>query len=122
VFYETKYKPVKYTEYFNTSTVSISFQYKLVSLQTGEIIKTDIIERTSKDEVLYARYDGNANDLYPANQTGVNLSRQDRQSLIAMLNGRQQLRNTTELSNELFNAISSTVSSSIGTEMLRLVP
>jgi hypothetical protein len=60
--------------------------------------------------------------LYPANQTGVNLSRQDRQSLIAMLNGRQQLRNTTELSNELFNAISSTVSSSIGTEMLRLVP
>jgi hypothetical protein len=102
--------------------VSISFQYKLVSLQTGEIIKTDIIERTSKDEVLYARYDGNANDLYPANQTGVNLSRQDRQSLIAMLNGRQQLRNTTELSNELFNAISSTVSSSIGTEMLRLVP
>lgn len=122
VFYETKYKPVKYTEYYNTSTVSISFQYKLVSLQTGEIIKTDIIERTSKDEVLYARYDGNANDLYPANQTGVNLSRQDRQSLITMLNGRQQLRNTTELSNELFNAISSTVSSSIGTEMLRLVP
>lgn len=122
VYYETRYKPVKYTEFYNSSSVSISFQYKLISLQTGEIIKTDIIERSVRDEVLYARYDGNANDLYPASQTGVNLSRQDRQSLTSMLNGRQQLRNTTELSNDLFNQVTTVVTKNIGGEMLRLVP
>lgn len=122
VYLETRYRPVKYTEYFNTATVGLSFQYKLISMQTGEIIKTDIIERSNKDEVIYARYDGNANDLFPANQTGVNLNRQDRQALQSMINGRQQLKNQTELSNDLFNAVSSHVSRTIGTEMLKLVP
>jgi len=122
VYFETRYRPVKYTEYFNFSSVNVSFQFKLISLQTGEIIKTDIIERNSQDEVIYGRYDGSASDLFPAAQAGVNLNRQDRQALQTMLNSRQQLRNQTELSNELFNAVSSQISRTIGSEMLKLVP
>jgi len=121
IYYDTKYKPVKYTEYFNSASASVSFQYKMISLQTGELIKVDIIEKTANDEVVYARYDGGSADLYPANQTGVSLNRNDRQALVSLLNGRQQLRNNTEISNELFNSVSSQVSSAISAEMFNLV-
>jgi hypothetical protein len=52
----------------------------------------------------------------------VNVSRQERQALMAVLNGRQQLRNTGELTNEALNEISSQLSSVIRNTMLSLVP
>lgn len=120
-YYETRYKPVSYTEYSNSNSCSVSFQYKLINLKTGELIKTDIIEKSVIDEVSYAKYDGNTNELYPANGKNVNFNQNDRRYLMNLLNGRQEPRQTGELSNELFNVISKQLSSEIGNTVKTIV-
>jgi len=112
-YFETKYKKTSYIEYYNESRCSLSFQYKLISLSTGELLKTEILERNSKDEVLYATYQGDAGNLYPSSQSGPNLNAQDRKSLMAQIQGRQQLKSPTELSNDLFDTLSRNMSSQI---------
>lgn len=120
-YYETRYKPVTYTEYYNSTSCSVSFQYKLINLSTGEIIKTEIIEKTITDEVTYARYDGSVNDLYPSAGNTVSLNAQDRRNLQNMMSARQETKPLGELSNELFNIISKQMSSEIGNAVLKIV-
>jgi hypothetical protein len=120
-YYETRYKPVSYTEYTNSSSCSVSFQYKLINLQTGEIIKTEIIEKSLTDEVVYGKYDGNVSELYPSNGQTVSLNQQDRRSLQNKMSSRQDVRPVSELSNDLFNNISQQMSSEIGAVVQKLV-
>jgi hypothetical protein len=120
-YLETRYKPVTYTEFSNSNSCSVSFQYKLINLKTGELIKTDIIEKTAFDEIAWVKYDGKASELYPANGNNVNFNQNDRRALVNMINGRQELRPTGELSNELFNTISKQMSDQIGTTVKNIV-
>ena len=121
VSFETKYKKTRYTEYYNSNNCSVSFQYKLISLGTAEIMKTEIIEKNNKDEVLYARYDGDANSLLPAAANGPNLNNADRNALQSMLKGRQELRSMGELTNELFDSVSKQMSKEIGSVVAGIV-
>jgi curli biogenesis system outer membrane secretion channel CsgG len=116
-YYQSRYKPVKYTEYYNKNTCSVSFQYKLISLKTGEIIKTEIIQKTIDDEVLYGKFDGEITGLYPAHQNGPNLNVNEKRALNALMNGNQQMRNFSEVSNDLF----SEVTTKMKTEVARVV-
>lgn len=112
-YMQSRYRPVTYTEYYNSNTCTVSFQYKLVNLKTGEILKTEIIEKEVSDEVLYGRYDGNAGTLVPAGQSGPNLNISDRKALQSLMGGRQDLKSSSELSNSLFGNISNQLSSTI---------
>lgn len=120
-YMETRYKPTTYTEYFNSSSCSVSFQYKLINLKTGEIIQTEIIDKSAQDEVIYGRYEGNANELFPATTNGVNLNPNDRNALVNMMRGRQELRSGNDLSNGLFNTISQQMSQQIGAKVQQIV-
>lgn len=120
-YLETRYKPVTYTEFTNSNSCTVSFQYKLINLKTGELIKTEIIEKTAIDEVAWVRYDGKASELYPANGKNVNFNQNDRRNLMNMLNARQEPRSSGELSNELFNTISRQLSDQIGTTVKNIV-
>ncbi|MEZ4799487.1 MAG: CsgG/HfaB family protein [Flavobacteriales bacterium] len=121
VYFDTKYKPVTYNTYSNTNTVSVSFQYKLINLSTGELIKTEIIEKSVIDEVNYGSYSGNVNDLYPANGNVVNFNQQDRRYVQNLMSARRELKPTSELSNELFNVVTNQMSSQIQKEVLKIV-
>jgi hypothetical protein len=112
-YFETRYKPVTYTQFTNSNSCSVSFQYKLINLKTGELIKTDIIEKSVIDEVNYASYGGNLNDLYPANGNNVSFNQNERRSMLNMMSARQELKPTGELSNELFNVVSKQLSGEI---------
>ncbi len=112
-YFQSRYKPVKYTEYYNKNSCTVSFQYKLISLQTGEIIKTEIIQKTIEDEVLYGKYDGEIASLYPAHSNGPNLNANDKRALNALMNGNQQMRNFSELSNDLFDQVTAKMSSEV---------
>ena len=112
-YYQSRYKPVKYTEYYNKNTCTVSFQYKLISLKTGEIIQTEIIEKTIDDEVLYGKFDGEVNTLYPAHSNGPNLNGNDKRALNSLMNGNQQMRNFSELSNDLFGQVTSKMKSEV---------
>jgi tetratricopeptide (TPR) repeat protein len=117
----TKYKKTTFTEFYNSNSCTVSFQYKLINLKTGEIIKTEIIQKELADEVIYGRYEGDINSLFPAGQNGVNTNPGDKRALMNMMNARQQVKSSSDLSNELFGNISSQLSKTIGQTVREIV-
>lgn len=112
-YYQTKYKPTTYTEYYNSSSVSVSIQYKLIDLTTGQIIKTEIINKEVKDEVLYGKYNGELANLFPAAQYGPNLNSNDKRALNSLFQARQVLKSPAEISTNLYNTVSTQMTQSI---------
>jgi tetratricopeptide (TPR) repeat protein len=119
IYYETRYKPVTYTEYTAANSVMITFQYRLLSLETGEVLVSRIVERESKDGIHYAAYDGNAAMLYPASGSARNASNAAKRQLDNTLRARRNLKSSTELSNALFSSISSELSREVSDYMSR---
>ena len=113
-YMQTMYRPSSYTEYYNSENITVSFQYKLTNIKTGEIMATEIIERTLEDEIIYGRFDGDANALWPAGQGGPNMNHSDKRALMAMMNGRQELKPFSELSNQLFDTVAKQVGTAVG--------
>jgi hypothetical protein len=64
---ETKYvyDKIYYTNYKGYTQVNASFQYILVSTETGEVLDSGIEEELFRSEVNYSTYPGNYNNLYP---------------------------------------------------------
>jgi curli biogenesis system outer membrane secretion channel CsgG len=112
-YMQTLYRPVSYTEYYNSNACTVSFQYKVTNIKTGEIIATEIIEKTLNDEVIYGRFDGDVNTLWPAGQGGPNMNQNDKRALLAMMNARQEVKTSGELSNTLFNQLSTQMTGAI---------
>jgi tetratricopeptide (TPR) repeat protein len=113
-YYELRYKPVTYREHSGSSSVRISFQYKMISLETGEILFSKIVEREARDDVSFITYEGNGAQLYPANGNTRNTSPSAKSNLDRQLKGARNLKSTTELSNSIF----STISNQVGSEVL----
>jgi tetratricopeptide (TPR) repeat protein len=112
-YMQTLYRPCTFTEYYNSNSCTVSFQYKLTNIKTGEIIATEIIEKTLTDEVIYGRFEGDVNTLWPAGQGGPNTNQSDRKALLAMMNARQEVKSSAELSNSLFNQVSTQMTGAI---------
>ncbi|MFM9005180.1 MAG: hypothetical protein ACKOSR_06720, partial [Flavobacteriales bacterium] len=120
-YMQTLYRPVKFKEYYNANSCSISFQYRLTNIKTGEIIATEIIEKSFRDEVIYGRYDGDVKSLWPAGQCGPNMNQNDRRALQAMMEARQELKPSAELSNALFNEVSGQLTNAINKAVMEIV-
>lgn len=101
--YITKYKPVNYTEYYANRTVSLSVQVKLVSLETGEILFTDIFKQTEQDQIEYVSYQGKKDKLLPTKNNAVNTSNYAYKKLQNKIKGRQTLQTESELANAVFD-------------------
>lgn len=103
---ETKYKKVKYTNYTKTVDIRIEFKYKVISLQTSEVLLSDIIELSSGDRTSYSTYDGDFKRLYPLSQSGVDKNKYSINKLRSQFTERRKLKTEDELSNDLFKNIS----------------
>jgi tetratricopeptide (TPR) repeat protein len=120
-YMQTLYRPCSYTEYYNSNSCTVSFQYKLTNIKTGEIIATEIIEKTLNDEVIYGRFDGDVNTLWPAGQGGPNMNQNDRRALLAMMSARQDVKSSGELSNTLFGQLSTQMSGALDNAVKEIV-
>jgi tetratricopeptide (TPR) repeat protein len=120
-YMQTLYRPCTYTEYFNSNSCTVSFQYKLTNIKTGEIIATEIIEKTLNDEVIYGRFDGDVSTLWPAGQGAPNMNQNDRRALLAMMSARQDLKSAGELSNALFGQLSTQMTTAIDVAVKEIV-
>ena len=103
---KTKYKKVNYTYYAKSVDVHIQFQYKVISLQTSEVLLSDIIELSSKDNVSYSYYSGDSKKLHPMISTGVDKNKTSINKFRAQFSKRRKLKSEQELSTELFKSIS----------------
>lgn len=113
----TQYKPVKYNQYTGSSSVVLTFQYKLLSLETGEVMLSQLMEREAKDDINYATYDGNTSMLYPANGDNRNASAAAKRGLDNLLRARRTLKNESELSSALFGNVSTEIAGQISNYM-----
>ena len=117
--YETRYRKVTYQEYKRTRAVDLTIQIQLISLETGKTEMSEMLKRSSRDEIEYARYSGNANKLHPANSSG---NRGSRTGLSRKLNGRTELQSESSMVDELVLDCSKGVRNLVETELKRLVP
>lgn len=118
----TQYRPVKYTEYYQENKVSVSVSYKLVSLETGEVLVSKVVDRESADHAYYASYDGAKDNLLP-NQSGkVDLSDRGRRDLNGLLNAPREVKPMASLSGEVLRQSCSGISSVIQQELASKLP
>lgn len=113
VFYETRYKPVSYTEYYNLNEVSLSFQFKAVSLETGEILFSDVVQKKEDSQIHYASYEGEATKLYPSKDNKVVTSSRDRRQLLNLVRSSREIKSVTELSNDAYREAAQEVASDL---------
>ena len=109
---------VYYYEYEQTNTVTLTFQYQLISTLTGEVLLSDLVEITKRDELNNATFNGDTRYLYAGywrNQykrdqsdrrfSGYN----EKKELDQKLNASKTIKSTDELTNDAFDAIGNKV-------------
>lgn len=119
---ETRYKPVKYAEFYQENKVHFSFSYKLVSLETGEVLVSRVIEDTADDHIYYATYDGDKTNLYPERNGVVNTARNERNQLSSLLTASREMKSMSVLANELMNRTSSSMATAIQRDLASKMP
>ncbi len=69
-YYQTYYKRVNYWEFEGASAVFAEVQYQLISAETGEVVKADVLRQKNSDYVNYVQYKGNYKNLYGGKYSG----------------------------------------------------
>ena len=113
-YYETKYRSVGYTEYYQSTEASMSFTLKLVSMETGAILSSETVESFSSDAIRYLKYGGNMGKLYPAYPNGaVNASSHAHSGLMQLWGSRSSMKNDNIMVDENTKKISAKIQSEI---------
>jgi len=117
------YSKAYYYEYQQESTVSCTFQYQLLSTATGEVLISDIIELSERDEINYATFNGDSRLLiagYWKNQYRNDPSDrqfssiQQKRELDNLLRGRREITPIDKLTTSAYNGVGSKVARSVG--------
>ncbi|MCB0795147.1 MAG: hypothetical protein KDB88_10450 [Flavobacteriales bacterium] len=121
-FYETKYRPASYTEFHIENKVVSSISIKLVSLETGEVLLSRVIDEEAKDHAYYATYSGNKDALVPMQNGVAATSDRARRELHGLLNAPQQARSTAELSTDVLRKAGDRIAAYVEQEIGRILP
>ena len=118
----TKYKAARYTEYYQENKVSCSFSYKLVSLETGEVLLSKVVDRSKDDHAWYATFDGERNSLFPALNGVVDPNRSAHQQLQKLLGASHDVKTTGILGNDVLREATQGMSSEVQRELVSKLP
>ncbi|MEO7080761.1 MAG: CsgG/HfaB family protein [Flavobacteriales bacterium] len=120
--YVTRYKPVNYTEFYKENKAVISFSFKLVSLETGQVLLSKVVEREADDHAWYANYTGDAKALYPKQNGAVDTRSNARRDLTSLLSAPREVKTTAALGNELLRSTSAVTAGTIQQELASKLP
>lgn len=116
------YHKTTYNEFNQQRSISCSFQFKLISAETGAVLVTDAIQITASDAIHYAIYEGNKRNLYSgyweakekdSPNDEVKKSDSEKRELDNLLNGRTQLKSWDVLKQEVNQSIAQKVAQKI---------
>ena len=112
--YETKYRSVGYTEYYQSAEASMSFTLKLISMETGAILSSETVNSSNSDHVRYIKYGGQSRYLYPARSNGsVNTSLSAHNQLMSLIGERRDIKDDNAMVDDITKVIASKVLSEI---------
>lgn len=122
--YETKteYDKITYKEYKMTRTVDMTVTYKLVNGRTNEIYKTNSKTIQTRDDIYYAKFTGDVNNLVPgywkdiktsSPEDNINDNTNAINELKSLLNARSQIKDYNTLSGEATDGVAVEVSQAV---------
>lgn len=94
---QVRYRPVKFLRYTQRNRTVASISYRLVSLETGQVLFSNVVEREMADEVDHASYKGNVAALYPVLNGVLDTRVAARRELQSLFTANTQLRSVEEL-------------------------
>jgi tetratricopeptide (TPR) repeat protein len=121
-YYETVYDKIRYEEYMGSNSVQVSFQFQLISTESGEILLSKLINSNRKDAVHFAETNVNHRKVVPGNWRWENKaspsdvvddSYTQKRALRNLFKANKNLRTVSELSNDIYLDISKQVSQMI---------
>ncbi len=121
-YYVTKYKPVRYSEYYQENKAYVSFNFRLVSLETGEVLASQVVDRQSDDHAYYATYDGNRDLLFPAMNGMADPRDRARRELRDLLNAPREVKSAATLGGELTRAATNQLAQMVQQELSAKLP
>lgn len=121
-YYETKYRPTNYRTYNQTGTLNMSFNLKMISMETGTVLKSETVQVNLSDQINYAYYGGNKNNLYPALLNGVvDYSLLGHNQLVQLIGARRDLKSKNSMVDEATKNLASKVQSVVEAILLQTV-
>ncbi len=108
-------KPIKYYEYYQENSISLSVRFKLISTSSGEILLSDSYRGNRKDKIKYATFGGDKNHVYPAKSISGSwhIDESGYRGLQNLLKSDTEIRPVKNLQNALFNELSQKIASDI---------
>lgn len=108
-----KYRRTSYREHYNEKEINLTFEYQLISSETGRILAYNVISKTLKDEVRYATYQGDVRNLFPGDESGVFWGSGEKNRFDRLFQARRELRPTNELLQNLNRQIADEVANDV---------
>jgi len=104
-----RYDKTNYTSHYQKNVVELSYQYKLISVETGQVLRTGVYSDNIDDVLDYASYSGNLKELYPK----PNATSSEKINLDRHINGKKTIKSTDQLIINIYNSISKQVSNKV---------
>ncbi len=120
--YRNEYTKVQYSEFSISRSVSIRISYRLINERTSEIINSGTRNFTTSDNIHYADYDGDNDNLVPgywkyrlvsSNEDVINDNARDVRALQNLLNARKTIKTYNTLLAEVYSSFSDFVANEI---------
>lgn len=121
-YFVTRYKQVNYAEHYQENKARMAVNYRLISLETGEVLMSKSFDRETEDHMYYATYTGNREALYPGLNGAADLSSNRRGELRNLLNAPREVKSTATLGGELVRQSTSQMASAILQELNTRLP
>ncbi len=117
--YNTRFRPVKYREFSQTSSMQVSVQYQLISSETSEVLAADVIHEEMFDEMVYAEYNGDYNRLYPAKGELIYRTGKERQDFLELFGSKREIASQEELDFRLQTNVASKIAGSLNEFLMK---
>lgn len=121
-YYVTRYKPVNYVEHYQENKARMAVNYRLVSLETGEVLMSKSFDRETGDHMYYATYTGNRDALFPGMNGAADLNDGRRRDLRNLLNAPREVKSAATLGSDLVRQSTGQMASAIQQELNARLP
>jgi curli biogenesis system outer membrane secretion channel CsgG len=121
-YFVTRYKPVSYVEFYQENKARIAVNYRLVSLETGEVLMSKSFDKESGDHMYYATYTGNRDALFPSLNGAADLNGGRRNDLRSLLNAPREVKSVATLGGELVRQSTTQMATAVQQELNTRLP
>lgn len=125
--FRNEYTKVQYSEFSMSRSVSMRISYRLINERTGQILNTGTRNFSASDNIHYADYDGDNDNLVPgywkyrlvsSSEDVINDNARDVRALQGLLNARKSIKTYNSLLSEAYDESSAFVAAEIHSYVL----